>query len=128
MKRWFHSISSLFIRTIDIAASRVRIGEGPIFLILLNHSSMEHTWHQKKQSMTDPQTDASFATQKCLIVNQETAEDGKAGLHFKFEFIGVLRHIQRCFSYIHVCDGTDVQADWRRSCTYGRAPTAIDIS
>ena len=22
----------------------------------------------------------------------------------------------------------DVQADWRRSCTYGRAPNAIDIS
>ena len=29
-----------------------------------------------------------------------------------------------------ICDGTDVQADWRRSwsCTYGRAPNAIDIS
>ena len=25
-------------------------------------------------------------------------------------------------------NGTDVQADWRRSCTYGRAPNAIDIS
>ena len=41
------------------------------------------------------------------------------------EFIGVLRHIQQYFS--HICDGTDVQADWR-SCTYGRAPNAIDIS
>ena len=45
--------------------------------------------------------------------------------------IGVLRHMQRYFS--HICDGTDVQADWRRSrhrrknCTYGRAPNAIDI-
>ena len=39
--------------------------------------------------------------------------------------IGVLRHMQRYFS--HICDGTDVQADWR-SCTYGRAPNAIDIS
>ena len=28
----------------------------------------------------------------------------------------------------HICDGTDVQVDWRRSCTYGRAPNAIDIS
>ena len=45
---------------------------------------------------------------------------------FEFEFIGVLRHIQRYFS--HICDGTDVQADWRRSCTYGQAPNVIDIS
>ena len=30
-------------------------------------------------------------------------------------FIGVLRHMI-------------VQADWRRSCTFGRAPNAIDIS
>ena len=44
----------------------------------------------------------------------------------EFEYIGVLRHMQRYFS--HICDGTDVQADWRRSCTYGRAPNAIDIS
>ena len=43
----------------------------------------------------------------------------------EFEFIGVLRHMQRYFS--NICDGTDVQADWRRSCTYGRAPNAIDI-
>ena len=42
------------------------------------------------------------------------------------EFIGALRHMQRYFS--HICDGTDVQADWRRSCTYGRAPNAIDIT
>ena len=41
------------------------------------------------------------------------------------EFIGVLRHMQRYFS--HICDGTDVQADWR-SCTYGRVPNPIDIS
>ena len=27
----------------------------------------------------------------------------------EFEFIGVLRHMQRYFSYM--CDGTDVQAD-----------------
>ena len=33
--------------------------------------------------------------------------------------------MQRYFS--HICDGTDVQADWR-SCTYGRALNAIDIS
>ena len=39
------------------------------------------------------------------------------------EFIGVLRHMQRYFS--HICDDTDVQADWR-SCTYGRAPNAIE--
>ena len=45
---------------------------------------------------------------------------------FEFEFIGVLRHMQRYLS--HICDGTDVQADWRRSCTYGLAPNAIDIS
>ena len=32
---------------------------------------------------------------------------------FEFEFIGVLRHMQRYFS--HICDSTDVQADWRRS-------------
>ena len=37
------------------------------------------------------------------------------------EFIGVLRRMQQYFS--HVCDDTDVQADWRR-----RAPDAIDIS
>ena len=30
--------------------------------------------------------------------------------------------------YGEKCDDTDVQADWRRSCTYGRAPNAIDIS
>ena len=42
------------------------------------------------------------------------------------EFIGVLRHMQRYFR--HICDGTDVQADGRRSCTYSRAPNAIDIS
>ena len=42
------------------------------------------------------------------------------------EFIGVLRHMQRYFS--HICDGTDLQADLRRSsCTYGRVPNAIDI-
>ena len=49
--------------------------------------------------------------------------------HFGFnwvEFVGVLRHMQRYFS--HICDGTDVQADWRRNCIYGRAPNAIDIS
>ena len=34
--------------------------------------------------------------------------------------------MQRSFS--HIWDGTDVQVDWRRSCTYGRAPNAIDIS
>ena len=34
--------------------------------------------------------------------------------------------MQRYFS--HICDGTDVQADWRRSCTYGRALNAMDIS
>ena len=34
--------------------------------------------------------------------------------------------MQQYFS--HICDGTDVQADWRRSCTYGRATNAIDIS
>ena len=44
----------------------------------------------------------------------------------EFEFIGVLRHMQRYFS--HICDATDVQADWRRICTYGRAPNAIGIS
>ena len=44
----------------------------------------------------------------------------------EFEFMGVLRHMQRYFS--HICYDTDVQADWRRSCTYGRAPNAIDIS
>ena len=33
--------------------------------------------------------------------------------------------MQRYFS--HICDGTDVQADWRRSFTYGRAHNAIDI-
>ena len=32
--------------------------------------------------------------------------------------------MQRYFS--HKCDGTDVHADWK-SCTYGRAPNAIDI-
>ena len=42
------------------------------------------------------------------------------------EFIGVLRHMERYFSY--VCDSTVVQADLKRSCTYGRAPNAIDIS
>ena len=42
------------------------------------------------------------------------------------EFIGVLRHMQQYFS--HICDGTDVQADWWKSCTYGRVPNAIDIS
>ena len=45
---------------------------------------------------------------------------------FEFEFIGVLRHMEQYFS--HICDGTDVQADWKRSCTYGRAPNAMDIS
>ena len=45
---------------------------------------------------------------------------------FEFEFIGVLRRVQRYFN--HICDSTDVQADWRKSCTYGRAPNAIDIS
>ena len=40
--------------------------------------------------------------------------------------ICVLRHMQRYVS--HICDGTDMQADWRRSCTYGRAPIAIEIS
>ena len=34
--------------------------------------------------------------------------------------------MQRYFS--HICDGTDVQADWKRRCTYGRASNAIDIS
>ena len=50
------------------------------------------------------------------------------GNHIKrieFEFIGVLCHMQWYFS--HICDGTDVQADWR-SRTYDRAPNAIDIS
>ena len=46
--------------------------------------------------------------------------------YLKFEFIGVLRHMQRYF--IHIYDSTDVQADWRRSCTYGLAPNAIDTS
>ena len=47
-------------------------------------------------------------------------------IFMEFEFIAVWRHNQRYFS--HICDGTDVQADWRRSCTYGRAPNVIDIS
>ena len=29
----------------------------------------------------------------------------------EFEFIGVLRHMQRYFSHTCICDGTDVQAD-----------------
>ena len=33
--------------------------------------------------------------------------------------------MERYFSYISF-DGTDMQADWRRSCTYGRATDAID--
>ena len=41
-------------------------------------------------------------------------------------YISVLRHMQQYFSYI--CDSTDVQANWRRSCTYGQAPNALDIS
>ena len=64
-------------------------------------------------------------------------QNSKSGKHYKFleywsqhkfefEFIGISRHMQRYFS--HICDGTDVQADWRRRCTYGRAPNAIDIS
>ena len=44
----------------------------------------------------------------------------------EFVFIVVFRHMERYFSYI--CDGIDVQADWRISCTYGRAPNAIDLS
>ena len=40
----------------------------------------------------------------------------------ELECIGVLRHMQRYFSYI--CDGTDVRTE---SCTFGRAPNAIDI-
>ena len=32
------------------------------------------------------------------------------------------------FLMSYICDGTDVQADWSKSCTYGRAPNAIDIS
>ena len=51
---------------------------------------------------------------------------GKSLRVSEFELIGVLRHMHRYFS--HICDGIDVQADWRRSCTYGRAPNAIDIS
>ena len=31
-------------------------------------------------------------------------------------------------SVTYVCDGTDVQADWRIICNYGRAPNAIEIS
>ena len=47
--------------------------------------------------------------------------------HFQFiGFIGVLRHMQGYFS--HICDNTDVQADWRRRCTCGRAPNGIYIS
>ena len=46
-------------------------------------------------------------------------------IKFEFEFIDVLRHMQRYFS--HICDVTDVQVDWR-SYTYGRSPNAIDIS
>ena len=45
---------------------------------------------------------------------------------YLIELISVLLHIQRYFS--HISDGTDVQADWRSSCTYGRASNAIDIS
>ena len=30
---------------------------------------------------------------------------------FEFEFIGVLRLMQRHFSHKIICDGTDVQAD-----------------
>ena len=33
--------------------------------------------------------------------------------------------MQQYFS--HIWNGTDVQADWRSCCTYGRAPNAIDI-
>ena len=49
---------------------------------------------------------------------------GPSEFWVEFEFIGDLRHMQRYFN--HICDATDVQADWR-SCTYGRAPNAIDI-
>ena len=52
--------------------------------------------------------------------------ENEIDIRIEFEFIGVLRHMQRYFS--HICDGTDVQADWIRSCTYGRAPNAIGIS
>ena len=51
--------------------------------------------------------------------------NGRPLKRIEFEFIGVLCHMQWYFS--HICDGTDVQADWR-SWTYGRAPNAIDIS
>ena len=42
---------------------------------------------------------------------------GRVSRRKMVEFICVLRQMQRYFS--HICDGTDVQADWRRSCTYG---------
>ena len=28
----------------------------------------------------------------------------------------------------HICDGTDMQAHWRKSCTYIRASNAINVS
>ena len=65
-----------------------------------------------------------------LHVNRSTELDvSRSPVLLQFiwrEIFGVLRHMQRYFS--HICDGTDVQADWRRSCTYGRAPNAIGIS
>ena len=64
--------------------------------------------------------------QMLVLMTGMFAEDRRTIIWVEFEFIGVLRHMERYFS--HICDGTDVQADRRRSCTYGRAPNAIDIS
>ena len=60
-----------------------------------------------------------------LLTSIVDSSESEFGVFFWHSFIiGVLRHMERYFSYIF--DGTDVQADWR-SCTYGRAPNAIDI-
>ena len=68
----------------------------------------------------------------------DTWAESKTSERYQYHFIsglslsllvpGVLRHMQRYFS--HICDGTDVQVNWRKCCTYmyGRAPNAIDIS
>ena len=67
-------------------------------------------------SGTDPAKQCSLNRLKVLPKNAKTSQKGCRNEPTKLS-------LSLLVSYV-TCNGTDLQADWRRSCTYGRAPNA----
>ena len=107
----------LQIHCIAFAAS---LTNGSLQIWLFFYQIHPDLWQEKEGREGSPSL-TNFFRLECFSNKTNVQELG-----FGFGFVGVLRHVQRYVS--RICDGIDVQTDCRRSCTYGRAPNAINIS